>query len=125
MTSLDKSRHVEVKDGDQTVAAAEVTAVGQAEGTVRTSLLPAAGHTPSGSHARLVDAVMDLPEVQASARLEATIPLGDAESLERLRQRAEHTVTRPAGSTALVDADIPPASHEETRQEPGGQASAS
>jgi hypothetical protein len=125
MTSPDKSRHVEVKDGDQTVAAAEVTAVGQAGGTVRTSLLPAAGHTPPGSHARLVDAVMDLPEVQASSRLEATIPLGDAESLERLRQRTEDTVTRPAGSTALVDADIPPASHEETRQEPGGQASAS
>ena len=47
---------------------------------------------------------MDLPEVQDSARLEATVPLGDAESLERLRERAEDTVTRPAGSTALVDA---------------------
>ena len=50
---------------------------------------------------------MDLPEVQASARLEATIPLGDAESLERLRERTKDTATRPAGSTALVDADIP------------------
>ena len=53
---------------------------------------------------------MDLPEVQDSARLEAAVPLGDAESLERLRERAEDTVTRPAGSTALVDADIPPGS---------------
>jgi hypothetical protein len=125
MTSPGKSRHVEVKDGDQTVAAAEVTTAGQAEGTVRTSLLPSSGHTPPGSHASLVDAVLDLPEVQASSRLEATVPLGDAESLERLRQRTEDTVTRPAGSTALVDADIPPASHEETSHEPGGQASAS
>jgi len=50
---------------------------------------------------------MDLPEVQASARLEATIPLGDGESLERLRERTTDTATRPAGSTALVDADIP------------------
>ena len=50
---------------------------------------------------------MDLPEVQASSRLEATVPLGDAESLERLRERTEDAVTRPAGSTALLDAGIP------------------
>ena len=124
MTSPDKSRHVEVKDGDQTVAAAEVTTVRHAEGTVRTSLLPSSGHGPPGSRASLVDAVMDQPEVQAGSRLEATVPLGDAESLQRLRERTKDTVTRPAGSTALVDADIPPASHGETRQEPGGQASA-
>ena len=124
MTSPDKSRHVEVKDGDQTVAAAEVTALDNAEGTVRTSLLPSSGHTPPGSRASLVDAVMDLPEVQASSRLEATIPLGDADSLERLRERTEDTVTRPAGSTVLVDADIPPGGPASPCQEPGGQASA-
>lgn len=125
MSSPDKSRHVEVKDGDQTVAAAEVTTLEHAEGTVRTSLLPSSGHTPPGSRASLVDAVMDLPEVQASSRLEATVPLGDAESLERLRERTDETVTRSAGSTALVDADIPPASHDEPGQEPDGKASAS
>ena len=108
MTNDDKSRRVEVKDGDQTVAAAEVTTAGISEGTVRTSLLPSSGHTPPGSRASLVDAVMDLPEVQASSRLEATVPLGDAESLGRLRERTEDTVTRPAGSTVLLDATIPP-----------------
>jgi hypothetical protein len=117
MTSPDKSRRVEVRDGDQTVAAAEVTTADYAEGTVRTSLLPSSGHTPPGSRASLVDAVMDQPEVRAGARLEATVPLGDAESLERLRERTEDAVTRPAGSTALVDANVPPAS----RAEPGGQ----
>jgi hypothetical protein len=124
MTSPDKSRRVEVKDGDQTVAVAEVTTVEHAGGTVRTSLLPSSGYTPPGSRASLVDAVMDLPDVQASSRLEATVPLGDTESLERLRERTEDTVTRPAGSTALVDADIPSASRAGRRQEPGGQASA-
>ena len=109
MTSPDKSRHVEVKDGDQTVAAAEVSKVEHAEGTIRTSLLPPSGSAPPGSRASLVDAVMDLPEVRASSRLEATLPLGDAESLERLRERTQDTVSRPAGSTTLVDADIPPA----------------
>jgi hypothetical protein len=125
MTSPDKSRHVEVKEGGQTVAAAEVTTLEGAEGTVRASLLPASGPAPPGSRADLVDAVMDLPEVQASSRLEATVPLGDAGSLQRLRERTEDTVTRPAGSTALVDADIPAARPADPGQEPDGQASAS
>jgi hypothetical protein len=103
----EKPRRVEVKDGDQTVAAAEVTKPDNAEGTIRTSLLPSSGHVPPGSRASLVDSVMDLPEVQQSRRLEATVPLGDSESLHRLHQRTEATVTRPAGSTALVDGDIP------------------
>ena len=117
MTSDDKPRRVEVRDGDQTVAAAEVAE--HAEGTIRTSLLPSSGPAPPGTRADLVDAVMDLPEVQASSRLEATVPLGDAGSLERLRERTEDTVTRPAGSTVLVDADIP--STDDT--DPGGEAS--
>jgi hypothetical protein len=53
------------------------------------------------------------------------VPLGDAESLERLRERTDDTVTRPAGSTALVDAGIPPGDHTKPSQEPGGEASAS
>ena len=122
MNHPETPRHVEVRDGDRIVAAAEVST--PAAGTARTSLHAAAGHIAPGWRANLVDAVMDLPEVRASARLEATVPLGDAESLQRLRERTEDSVTRPAGSTALVDADISPARHAQTSQEPGGQASA-
>ena len=68
---------------------------------------PRPGTWPPGRRADLVDAVVDLPEVQASSRLEATIPLGDTETLDRLRERTEETTTRPAGSTALVDASLP------------------
>jgi hypothetical protein len=127
MTSpdTDAPRHIEIKDGGRAVAAAEVTTPSGADGTARASLHAASGHVAPGRRARLVDAVMDLPEVQASARLEATIPLGDGESLERLRERTEDTVTRPAGSTALVDADIPPASQPGSGQEPGGGTSGS
>jgi hypothetical protein len=106
MTSPHEPRRVEVKVGEQTVAAAEVTPCEQAGGTVRASLYPSSGHIPPGSRAGLVDSVLDLPEVRASARLEATVPLGDAEALQRLRERTRDAVTRPAGSTALVDAAI-------------------
>ena len=77
MTSDDKSRRVEVKDGDQPIAAAEVEE--HAEGTVRASLLPS----------------------------------------------SEDAVTRPAGSTALVDADLPDGADAKTGQEPGAEAPSS
>ncbi len=57
--------------------------------TVPTSLLPSSGHMPPGSRVRLVDGVMDLPEVRVGSRREATVPLGNAESLKRLRERTE------------------------------------
>lgn len=65
------------------------------------------GHIPPGTRTSLVDTVMDLPEVQDSKRLEAALPLGDSESLGRLRERCEDVTTRAAGASALLDADIP------------------
>jgi hypothetical protein len=121
MANPETSRHIEVKDDDRTVAAAEVAASGEAGGTARASLHAESGHVRPGKRTDLVDAVMDLPEVQASARLEAAVPIGDSESLERLRQRTEETATRPAGSSALVDAVIP----EEEHPEDDGRASGS
>jgi uncharacterized phage protein gp47/JayE len=123
MADPNTPRHIEIKDGDQTVAAAEVTTSQEADGTAQASLQPASGHIAPGSRASLVDAVMDLPEVQASARLEATVPLGDGESLERLRERTDDTATRPAGSTALVDAKIPQDGEQGPGQEPGERPS--
>jgi hypothetical protein len=122
VTDPDTSRHIEIKDGDQTVAAAEVTTSPEAGGTAQASLHAASGHIAPGSRASLVDAVMDLPEVQQSAHLKAAVPLGDTESLWRLRERTDDTATRPAGSTALVDAAIPPDGEPESGQEPDGQA---
>jgi hypothetical protein len=104
MTDREDARRVEIRDGDQTVAAAEVSQ--RPGGTARASLSAASGHVAPGRRADLVDAVVDSPEVQESNRLEATIPLGDSETLDRLRERTEETTTRPAGSTALVDASV-------------------
>ena len=122
MTDPDASRHVEVREGDQPVAAADVTTAAGAEGTARASLHATPGHIPPGSRASLVDAVMDLPEVQASTRLEATVPIGDGEALQRLRERTDDAVTRPAGSTALLDANIPQAAGREAAAESAPQA---
>ena len=101
-----QNHHLEIKDGEQTVAAADVTIPPEAD-TAQASLRAAPGHIPPGRRASLVDAVMDLPDVQDSARLEAAMPLGDSETLARLRERTEDASTRAAGASTLLDADIP------------------
>jgi hypothetical protein len=107
MTNPGRHHHVEIKEGDDTVAAADVTIPAETEGTAQASLRSSPGHVTPGRRASLVDAVMDLPDVKESSRLEAALPLGDSETLGRLRERSENATTRPAGSSALVDADIP------------------
>jgi len=123
MADPSRPQHIEIKDGDETVAAAEVTTSQEPGGTAQASLHAAPGHIAPGSRASLVDAVMDLPEVQASEHLQATVPLGDAESLERLRERTDDATTRPAGSTALLDANIPSGGEPESGQKPGETSS--
>jgi hypothetical protein len=109
MTDPQTPRHVEVKDDeDRTAAVAEVTTATGPEGTVRTSMYAKSEHVRPGDRAALVDEVMGLPEVKASDRVEATVPYGDAESVERLRERTDDTVLRAAGGTTLLDANVPP-----------------
>ena len=111
-------QHVQVSDDGRTVAAAEVIISEEPGGTVRVSLRAEAGHITPGRRASLVDAVLDLPAVRESARLEAAFPLGDGESLERLQQRCQDVSTRPAGCSALLDASLPPGGPGRAGQEP-------
>ena len=107
MAGHDLRQRVEVSDDDRTVATAEVTTSEGSGGTARVSLRAEPGHITPGRRASLVDAVLDLPEVQESARVEAAFRLGDSESLHRLQERCEDVSTRPAGWSALVDANVP------------------
>jgi hypothetical protein len=124
VTDPETPRHVEIKDeGGDTVAEAEVTTARGPEGTVRTSMHAKDAYVRPGHRARMVDAVMDLPEVQGSDRVEATVPYGDGESLERLRERTEDAQARAAGATTLLDANIPSARGPAGEPRAGNQAS--
>ena len=107
MAEHDLRQRVEVSDDGRTLAAAEV-ATGGPGGTARVSLCAEPGHITPGHRASLVDAVLDLPEVQQSVRLEVAFRLGDAESLLRLQERCQGGSTRPAGWSTLFKADLPP-----------------
>src|ERR1700731_2024884 len=121
MAGPDLHQRVEVSDHDRTVATAEVTTSEGSGGTARVSLRAEAGHITPGRRASLVDAVLDLPVEQESARMEAAFRLGDNESLRRLQERCEAVSTRPAGWSALVDANLPPGRAGQHVPGPAGQ----
>src|ERR1700683_4754331 len=83
----DLRQHVEVSDDDGTVATAEVTTSEGSGGTARVSLRAEPGYIAPGRRASLVDAVLDLPEVRESARLEAAFRLGDSVAARPLPAR--------------------------------------
>jgi hypothetical protein len=121
MAEHDRRQRVEVRDDDRTVATAEVITSEGPGGTARVSLRAEPGHITPGRRASLVDAVLDLPGVQQSARLEAAFRLGDGESLHRLQERCQDVSTRPAGWSALVDANLPPSRAGPHAPDPAGQ----
>jgi hypothetical protein len=94
-----------LQDGN-VVAAADVETTDDPT-VIRASLHTEAGHRPVGAGARLVDAVLDLDETRRRHTLEASLPLGDVDALQRLRSRCPDVQTRPAGATCLADAELP------------------
>jgi hypothetical protein len=107
MAGNDLRQRVEVSDNGHTVATAEVTTFEGPGGTARVSLRAGPGHITPGHRASLVDAVLDLPEVRESARVEAGFRLGDSESLHQLQKRCEDVSVHPAGWSTLVEANLP------------------
>jgi hypothetical protein len=65
-----------------------------------------AGHLPVGTRTRLVDAVLDLTAAEPGTHLQVTLPAGDAEILDRLRERCDDLQTRSAGASCLATGTI-------------------
>lgn len=62
------------------------------------------GHLPPDTRRHLVESVFGLSELSRGLALRASVPIGDAELLEALREHCDVMTTHPAGSTCLIDA---------------------
>ena len=89
----------------QLVAAADIEIVDPS--MARASLHLESGQLPSGTRQRLVDAVLDAPEVSSRKHVQVALPLGESEILDRIHERCDTSDTRAAGATCLVQADLP------------------
>jgi hypothetical protein len=105
MTRSRDAHEILIEVDGHLVASAEVSRTDDPD-VVRSAMHVESGHLPPGSRTRLVDAVLDDPQVSAAAHLAASVPAGDTELLDRIRERARSVDVRAAGATALVEADL-------------------
>src|ERR1700754_4487560 len=107
MAALAPPRIVIDGDDGQPLAVARIDLVDAL--TARASLHVSAGPLPVGTRTRLVDAVFDDPDVRSRRQVQVTLPLGDTEILDRVRERGLIATFRAAGSPCRLGADLPPA----------------
>ncbi|MCW2783302.1 MAG: hypothetical protein JWR35_3751 [Marmoricola sp.] len=105
MTRSPDAHEIQIEVDGHLVAAAEVSRTDDPE-VVRSAMHVESGHLPVGSRTKLVDAVLEDPQVSAASHLAASVPTGDAELLDRIRERARSVDVRVAGATALVEAEL-------------------
>jgi hypothetical protein len=104
MIRPDDQTIVITQDG-RLLASAEVLPTNE-PGLVHSEMHVESGHLPGGTRTRLVDAVLEHPQVDEADRLLATMPIGDTEMLERVRERCDDVEARAAGATTLVEARL-------------------
>jgi hypothetical protein len=104
MAEVGNDGHIEVDHDGEAVCSADVSLDADTR-AARVSLHSESGHLPTGVRERLVDDVLELPQVKSSEHVSMSVPRGDAESLARLQQRCDHVTVRPAGSTVIVEVD--------------------
>jgi hypothetical protein len=103
MTERERPRVTLEDENGRCVAEADIEVVDGSK--VRASLHVEAGHLPKGTRTRLVDAVLDAPEVSSCEHVQVALPVGDTEMLDRVRERCDVEEVRAAGATCLVEAD--------------------
>jgi len=99
------SRSITIEDGGRLLASAEIHATDRT-GVVHTDLHVESGTLPPATRTRIVDAVLEHPDVHDADRLLATMPMGDTEMLERVRERSHVVETRPTGATVIVETEL-------------------
>jgi hypothetical protein len=106
MTRSPSTHEIRIEVDGHLVATAEVSPTEDPD-VVHSAMHVESGHLPAGSRTRLVDAVLDDPQVAAVPHLAASVPMGDTELLDRMRERAGSVDVRAAGATVLVEMDKP------------------
>jgi hypothetical protein len=105
MTRSPDTHEVKIEVDGRMAAVADVRGTAD-PAVVHSAMHVESGHLPPGTRSKLVDAVLDDPQVSQASHLSASMPAGDTELIDRLRQRAETVEIRAAGATKLVEAEL-------------------
>ena len=102
-----EKRKITVEDGGEVVAHATVTtADGTGEAWAEVSMAP--GHLPVGTRQKVADAVHEAVIADHARHLTASVPHGDAELVDGIRDHLSDVDVRAAGASSIIEGDINP-----------------
>jgi hypothetical protein len=112
---------IQIEDDGRMLASAEVHATDR-PGVVHSDLHVESGPLPPATRSRIVDALLEHPDVHSADHLVATMPLGDTEMLQRVRERCQDVEAHAAGATKIVDARLARTGGSATEEDAEGAA---
>ncbi len=107
MSRVPDSHEVKIDVDGRLAAVAQVSPTDDPT-VVRSAMHIESGQLPPGTRSALVDAVLDDPQVSGASHLSASMPAGDSELLDRIKERTDSVESRRAGATNMVEADLRP-----------------
>ena len=100
-------RKISVDDGGEVLAQATVTTP-EGTGAAHAEVSMAPGHLPVGTRQRVADAVHEAVVADHASHLTASVPQGDAELVDGIRDRLSDVHVRAAGATSIIEGDVDP-----------------
>ena len=100
-------RKISVEDGGEVVAQATVTTP-EGTGAAHAEVSMAPGHLPVGTRRMVADAVHEAVVADHAGHLTASVPQGDAELVDGIRDHLSDVHVRAAGATTIIEGDVNP-----------------
>ena len=98
-------KHVSITAGGEILAEATISAP-DGEGEALVNVHMASGHLPVGARRRMADAIHEAVTEDRADRITATVPLGDAELVEGIRDHLDDVELHAAGATSIIQGDV-------------------
>ena len=98
-------KHISVEEDGQVLAQATISMADE-DGDALAQVHVAPGHIPVGTRQKVVDAVHEAVTEDQAKRLTATVPCGDAELVEGIRDHLDDVELRAAGATSIIQGDV-------------------
>jgi hypothetical protein len=97
--------HLTVEEDGRVLADATVSPP-DGNNRTRAQVHVAAGHLPPGTRRKLVDALQAAVAESDATSLVASVPLGDTELVEGLREHLTDVTLRAAGATSIIEGGV-------------------
>jgi hypothetical protein len=107
--TLADDKHITVEHDGQVLSQAIVSPADQHH-EARAHVHVAPGHLPAGTHQQMADAILEAVTQDHAERLTASVPRGEAELVENIRDHLTDVELRSAGASSIIQGDVRPTS---------------